>query len=85
LKNQQEEFQRSTRRAREEGRISRHKPRWFTAETEGDTGERVWSPAQIGDELEYWIERERVWKEGGKVEWKGVGPIFIDWPRELSP
>ena len=85
LKNQQEEFQRSTRRAREEGRIPRHKPRWFSAETEGDTGERVWSPARIGDELEYWVERERVWRGGEKAPWKDVDPIFIDWPPQLAP
>jgi hypothetical protein len=83
LKNQQEERQRATRKAREEGRIARHKPRWFSAETEGDTGERVWSPVRIEDELEYWIEREKVWKQGAKAEWKGVDPIFIDEPSAL--
>jgi oxysterol-binding protein 1 len=82
LKNQQEEFQRATRKARDEGRVPRHKPRWFRAETDGDTGERVWAPVKVGGDLEYWIERERVWTEieksdGGKADWKAVDSIFI--------
>ncbi|KIP04311.1 hypothetical protein PHLGIDRAFT_93663 [Phlebiopsis gigantea 11061_1 CR5-6] len=81
LKNKQEEFQRATRKAREEGRAAAHRPRWFSAETEPDTGERVWSPARVGNKLEYWVERERVWNEksGGKADnWKAVDKIFID-------
>ncbi|TCD62525.1 hypothetical protein EIP91_006775 [Steccherinum ochraceum] len=83
LKNAQEEYQRATRRAREEGKAKPHKPRWFTAETEPDTGERVWAPARAENEmLEYWIERERVYTE--KVEgkedetWTNVDNIFIE-------
>ncbi|EGN94271.1 hypothetical protein SERLA73DRAFT_171297 [Serpula lacrymans var. lacrymans S7.3] len=78
LKGKQEERQRVTRKAREEGRLPPHKPRWFTAETDGDTGERVWNPLRAGDVLEYWIERERAWKEGAEKAWKNVDPIFIE-------
>ncbi|KAF9218913.1 hypothetical protein BS17DRAFT_883213 [Gyrodon lividus] len=78
LKIKQEEKQRATRRAREDGRLPGHQPRWFTAETDGDTGERVWTPSRAGDVLAYWVERERVWKEGGKQPWTNVGPIFIE-------
>ncbi|EJF58501.1 Oxysterol-binding protein-domain-containing protein [Dichomitus squalens] len=82
LKNKQEEFQRNTRRARETGKAPPHKPRWFSATTEPDTGERVWTPATVDDQLEYWLERERVWnakhgKDDGPV-WKDVEQIFID-------
>ncbi|PCH33004.1 hypothetical protein WOLCODRAFT_129549 [Wolfiporia cocos MD-104 SS10] len=81
LKNKQEEFQRATRKAREEGRIPPHKPRWFTAETEPDTGERVWAPMTVDDELEYWLERDKVWEakhSGGDASWTGVDRIFIE-------
>lgn len=85
LKIAQEEKQRATRRAREEGRIAPHQPRWFRAETEGDTGERFWAPLRTErGNLEYWEERERVWREkqrsGANMEWKGVDPIFIEEP-----
>lgn len=80
LKNAQEEKQRSIRKAREEGRMPPHKPRWFTAETDGDTGDRVWTPSRVGDVLEYWVEREKVWKNAGAAEWKNVDPIFIEEP-----
>ena len=81
LKNKQEEYQRATRRAREEGRVKSHKPRWFTAETEPDTGDRVWAPARASNKmLEYWVERERVWREGGGKRWTGVDDIFIEEP-----
>lgn len=82
MKLKQEEKQRATRRAREEGKIPPHRPRWFMAETEADTGERYWVPSKVGEELEYWLERERVWKAktGGdsRAVWKGVDEIFID-------
>ncbi|KAF9043191.1 Oxysterol-binding protein-domain-containing protein [Panaeolus papilionaceus] len=85
LKQAQEEKQRAIRKAREEGKMERHRPRWFSAETEGDTGERVWTPVRDGEgRLEYWVERERVWREGGGVEWKGVDDIFIEEPQEVS-
>jgi hypothetical protein len=77
-KNMQEERQRATRKAREEGRLPPHKPRWFTAETDGDTGERVWSPNRVEGSLEYWSEKERVWRQGGGVGWKDVDSIFIE-------
>ncbi|KAI0933042.1 hypothetical protein AcW1_000018 [Taiwanofungus camphoratus] len=81
LKHKQEEFQRATRRAREEGRLPPHRPRWFTAETEPDTGERVWAPSTINDELEYWLERDKVWQtkqQGSVSSWDGVDRIFIE-------
>ncbi|KAF8642470.1 hypothetical protein AX16_009471 [Volvariella volvacea WC 439] len=85
LKLMQEEKQRATRRAREEGKRVPHRPRWFRAETDVDTGERVWEP--VRDEktgaLEYWTERYRVWKEGQGAQWKDVDPIFIDEPEEI--
>ncbi|KAG8956889.1 hypothetical protein FRC03_010734 [Tulasnella sp. 419] len=76
-----EEFQRATRRRREAGEVPPHKPRWFMAETDRDTGERVWNPirTESGD-LEYWSERERVWKSSGKDHWKSVDKIFVDVP-----
>ncbi|CAK5274399.1 unnamed protein product [Mycena citricolor] len=81
LKNDQEEKQRATRKAREIGRLPAHRPRWFSAETDGDTGERVWTPARGEDgQLEYWAERERVWKLGGNQPWKAVDDIFIEEP-----
>ena len=77
LKNKQEEYQRATRRAREEGNAPPHKPRWFEARTEKETGERVWLPLREEDgELAYWKERERVWKEGRT--WGDVERIFIE-------
>lgn len=78
LKVKQEEKQRTTRRAREEGRLRPHQPRWFTSQTDVDTGERVWMPSFVGDTLEYWVEREKVWKAGGNQPWKNVEHIFID-------
>ncbi|KAJ3847266.1 Oxysterol-binding protein-domain-containing protein, partial [Lentinula lateritia] len=105
LKGQQEEKQRATRRRKEkenEGATHRHQPRWFVAETDGDTGERVWMPLRVeaGEDkkraLEYWVERERVWKEiqevvsekeeekkKGKAKWRGVEDIFVDEPGEM--
>lgn len=84
LKNAQEEKQRATRKAREEGSLPPHKPRWFSAQTDGDTGERVWAPSRISDALlEYWSERENAWKSGGQARWKDVEPIFIDEPDSL--
>lgn len=77
LKSRQEDFQRAIRKAREEGRMPSHRPRWFSAETDGDTGERVWSPLHIGDNVAYWVERERAYKKGGKEAWPDVDRIFI--------
>jgi hypothetical protein len=85
LKSAQEEFQRVTRKKREAGEIPQHRPRWFEAVTEIDTGERYWTPlrAQVGKEekVGYWVEREKVWEtkaEGKETEWKDVDQIFID-------
>ena len=76
LKQKQEELQRATRRAREEGTKPKHRPRWFVARTEVDTGERVWEPIRHGEDVAYWKERERTWKEG--APWEDVDQIFID-------
>ncbi|KAI0053692.1 hypothetical protein FA95DRAFT_1579337 [Auriscalpium vulgare] len=76
LKQLQEEHQRATRKARDEGRAPPHRPRWFSAETEGDTGERVWTPVREGTELAYWVHREKVFK-GEKNAWKS-DHIFIE-------
>ncbi|KAI0307052.1 Oxysterol-binding protein-domain-containing protein [Multifurca ochricompacta] len=78
LKTRQEEYQRAIRKAREEGRLPPHRPRWFSAETDGDTGERVWAPVRIGEEVAYWVERERAYEGGGKDAWTDVDRIFID-------
>ena len=81
LKQKQEELQRKTRKAREEGKAPPHRPRWFAATTEADTGERVWMPSMVNEQLEYWSERERVWKkkhDDGEGDWKEVDKIFID-------
>ena len=86
LKQLQEDKQRSIRKGREAEELPPHRPRWFVAETEPDTGERVWNPLRVGDHnLEYWVERENVWKAGGveKVKWKDVEGIFIDEPQEV--
>jgi len=89
LKGEQEELQRATRRAREEGRMEPHRPRWFAAETDGDTGERVWTPSRVGEVLEYWVEREKVWKtivnagKDVKPQWMDVDPIFLDEPGSI--
>ncbi|KAG6817133.1 hypothetical protein H0H87_012324 [Tephrocybe sp. NHM501043] len=87
LKNQQEQKQRAIRKAREDGRMAPHRPRWFAAETDGDTGERVWTPSRTEDgTLEYWSERERVFEEGGKgkTKWKDVDDIFIEAPDSIA-
>lgn len=78
LKTRQEEYQRAIRKAREEGRQPPHRPRWFSAETDGDTGERVWSPLRIGEEVAYWVERENAYKKNGKNVWPDVDRIFIN-------
>ncbi|KAI0268137.1 Oxysterol-binding protein-domain-containing protein [Gloeopeniophorella convolvens] len=78
LKGKQEERQRATRRARDEGRAPAHRPRWFAAETDGDTGERVWAPVRVGEEVAYWVERERAYRSRGKDAWAEVERIFIE-------
>ncbi|KIK64054.1 hypothetical protein GYMLUDRAFT_40287 [Collybiopsis luxurians FD-317 M1] len=87
LKGKQEDKQRATRKKRETGELAPHRPRWFSAETDGDTGERVWAPA-IGKNggLEYWEEREKAWKDismTGKGTWKDMEHIFIDEPAAI--
>ncbi|CAE6470515.1 unnamed protein product [Rhizoctonia solani] len=79
LKSDQEDFQRATRRRREAGELPSHKPRWFVEAIDEDSGERVWQPCRRADRVEYWAERERVHKEGGKdkAQWQDVDEIFI--------
>jgi hypothetical protein len=38
----------------------------------------VWSPLHIGDEVAYWVERERAYKKGDKDAWPDVDRIFIE-------
>lgn len=77
LKQKQEEFQRATRKAREEGRKPRHHPRWFKAKVEPETGERFWEPLRTeSGEVAYWKEREAVWKNS--KSWSEIEKIFID-------
>lgn len=81
LKSEQEDFQRVTRRKRELGEIPPHRPRWFEAKTEPDTGERYWAPIRQGEQLEYWYQRERVFDAksvGQPFGWEGVDNIFLD-------
>jgi len=78
LKMQLEEFQRVTRKRREAKELPPHGPRWFTATTDGDTGERLWAPSKVDDQLEYWKEKERVWKSGGVEKWSNIDEIFVD-------
>lgn len=77
LKGTQEDFQRATRKKREEGILPPHRPRWFEATTDRDTGERVWMPLRNGGNVQYWEMRELAFKMGGKEGWKGVDKIFI--------
>jgi hypothetical protein len=79
LKINQEEFQRATRRKREEGALPPHRPRWFKAITEPETRERVWSPLRElgGETIDYWTTREKVATSGGKEQWTNVDKIFI--------
>lgn len=45
---------------------------WFSATTDADTGERVWSPKRADTgEVDFWAEREK------RGKWKGVEDIFI--------
>ena len=85
LKNDLEEHQRATRKARERGDLPAHEPRWFRRKQDRDTGEGYWEPSRTeGGLLEYWEERRRVGeaKKGGgggkEVEWAKVDPIYGD-------
>ncbi|KAG1741680.1 Oxysterol-binding protein-domain-containing protein [Suillus lakei] len=71
LKMKQEERQRATRRAREEGGTPSHRPRWFRAETDGDTGERVWAPSRAGDRLGVLGREGEGVEDGGRAALEG--------------
>ncbi|QRW05886.1 oxysterol binding protein [Ceratobasidium sp. AG-Ba] len=79
LKSTQEDFQRATRRKRELGELPPHKPRWFSEAVDEDSGERMWVPSKREGRIEYWAERERVFRLGGRehVQWDAVDEIFI--------
>lgn len=78
LKGLQEDHQRAMRKAREDGRLPPHRPRWFSAETDGDTGERVWAPLRISEDVAYWVEREKAYQGVGNGVWPDVDRIFIE-------
>ncbi|KAF5391163.1 hypothetical protein D9757_003103 [Collybiopsis confluens] len=88
LKGKQEDKQRTTRKKREMGELPQHRPRWFSAETDGDTGERLWTPVKGEDgTLAYWEERERVWQKISTTAngtWKDVDHIFIEEPSAIQ-
>jgi hypothetical protein len=78
LKQKQEEFQRTTRKKREERILPPHKPKWFEARTDLDTGERVWAPIRDGDQVLYWKEREKAFYSEDKDTWAKADRIFIE-------
>ncbi|KAG8876575.1 hypothetical protein FRB98_007244 [Tulasnella sp. 332] len=79
LKGELEDFQRSTRKRRDAGQLPPHRPRWFEATTDGDTGERLWAPIRVDDHLlQYWKEREEVWRSKGPYKWPNVEQIFVN-------
>ena len=62
-----------------------HCPRCFIAETDGDTWGKSLGTCESDEQpLEYWVERERVWKLGEIQEWKDVDSIFVEEPEEVS-
>ncbi|BEI80271.1 hypothetical protein CcaverHIS002_0108000 [Cutaneotrichosporon cavernicola] len=79
LKSLNEEKQRETRRLRAEGRMQQHEPRWFTAITDQDSGERLWEPKRAGDgEVLFWHEREQQGALPDGEKWAEVDHIFVD-------
>jgi hypothetical protein len=79
LKTLNEEKQRETRRLRAEGRLPQHEPRWFTAVTDQDTGERLWEPKRAEDgEVLFWHEREEQGERPQGQKWPEVDHIFVD-------
>lgn len=79
LKTQLEEFQRTTRKKREAGEIAPHRPRWFKAVKDDDSGERVWQPFRTDDgHMKYWVTRMEVGlarKRGEAAEWPDVAHV----------
>ena len=73
LKTLNEEKQRATRKARAEGRLPAHEPRWFVEAVDPDSGERSWEPKRASDgEVLFWEERER------PDRFKEVEYIFVE-------
>ena len=76
LKTANEDLQRNKRKARAEGRLPPHAPRWFNSTTDRDTSERLWEPKRADNgEVLFWAERERA---GQKGQWEGVDHIFVE-------
>ncbi|KAL1409960.1 hypothetical protein Q8F55_003959 [Vanrija albida] len=79
LKSANEEKQRETRRLRAEGIIPPHEPRWFTSETDKDSGERVWIPKRADDgEVKFWHDREEQGPKPDGEKWTEVDHIFVE-------
>lgn len=79
LKSANEDKQRETRRLRAEGKLPPHEPRWFTATTEPDSGERLWEPKRADDgEVKFWREREVQGQKPPDAKWDGVEHIFVE-------
>ncbi|CAO1617318.1 unnamed protein product [Sympodiomycopsis kandeliae] len=76
LKQNLEDYQRTTRKKRETGELPAHEPRWFTKSVDPDTGETLWKPKSVehssgvGPVPEYWNVRDQVGSSGDKNLWK---------------
>lgn len=56
-----------------------HEPRWFTSETDKDSGERVWIPKRSEDgEVKFWQEREEQGPKPQGEKWAEVDHIFVE-------
>ncbi|KAL7418318.1 hypothetical protein Q5752_006776 [Cryptotrichosporon argae] len=75
LKTANEEKQRETRKQRADGRLPPHEPRWFTASTDGDSGERLWQPKRDAEtgEVRFWKMRE-----DAQASWNDIDHIFVE-------
>ena len=88
LKQSLENFQRETRKKREQGELPPHKPRWFAKTIDPDSKDTLWQPLTIRetgqksvDPTAYWAERREVRHrklEGEKADWTDVYHIFGD-------
>lgn len=80
-----ENYQRETRKKRENGELPPHKPRWFKASIDPDTEEQIWEPLmkpypnKPGVLVpEYWDERGRVGR-AKVLALKNGQPCKEDW------
>lgn len=71
MKRNLEEYQRSTRKKREAGEVSSHKPKFFSKVLDADTQADYWQPHRMSSEMtpEYWVRRQ-------KKQWDNVEKIF---------